>query len=74
MAISTSAVSTDPLLDERAAANFLDISHLTLRKWRCVGGGPEFVKIGRCVRYERSGLERFVQNRVRTSTSQVANA
>jgi hypothetical protein len=75
MAIPTAAVSTyDPLLDEDAAADFLHMSAKTLRKWRCVGGGPEFVKVGRLVRYQRSGLERFVRTRTRRSTSDTAGA
>ncbi len=66
--------SCDPLLDEEAAADFLKLSAKTLRKWRCVGGGPVFVKLGRSVRYERSGLQQFVQERVRRSTSDTAGA
>ena len=70
MAIPKAAVSThDPLLDENAAAEFLHLSAKTLRKWRCVGGGPEFIKVGRLVRYQRSGLDNFVRARTRSSTS-----
>jgi hypothetical protein len=70
MAIPTAAVSTcDPLLDENAAAEFLRMSAKTLRRWRCIGGGPEFIKVGRLVRYQRSGLEHFIRARTRISTS-----
>lgn len=33
------------------AAEFLGISPATLRRWRLVGGGPRWVKIGSSVRY-----------------------
>jgi hypothetical protein len=70
MAIPKATVSTyDPLLDENAAAEFLHLSAKTLRKWRCVGGGPEFIKVDRLVRYQRSGLDHFVRARTRSSTS-----
>ena len=41
----------------------------TLRKWRCVGGGPIFLKIGRSVRYTREDIEAFLQAARRKSTS-----
>ncbi len=70
-AIPAAAVSTyDPLLDEVAAAEYLGNSHLTLRKWRVIGGGPQFVKIGRLVRYELSALQAFREKGRRTSTSE----
>ena len=57
----------DPLLPPERAAGFLDtISWLA--KARMTGGGPEFVKIGRAIRYPMSGLQKFIQARVRKST------
>ena len=71
--LSDAASEFDFLLDEDKAAFFLGLSAKTLRKWRCVGGGPEYVKVGRCVRYERSSLERFVRIQTRRSTSDSGN-
>ena len=56
------------LLDEKQAAGLLKVSVKTLQGWRVRGGGPPFVKLGRCVRYALSDLETFVQDSVRRST------
>lgn len=77
MAIPTPAASShgplldenEPLLDENAAAQILDAAPATLRKWRCVGGGPEFIKVGRLVRYQPSALRKYKRARTRRSTS-----
>ncbi|MBK5282655.1 MAG: helix-turn-helix domain-containing protein [Nitrospiraceae bacterium] len=47
----------------------LKVSVKSLQAWRVRGGGPRFLKIGRCVRYALSDLEAFVQAAVRSSTS-----
>lgn len=57
------------LIDEKQAAALLHVSVKSLQGWRYRGGGPEFVKLGRSVRYEMSDLEDFVQAARRTSTS-----
>ena len=53
------------LLDEQEAADYLNISLSTLRRYRYrVDGrtdGPQIVKIGRAVRYARSDLDRFIK-------------
>ena len=66
--------AVDPLVPEAGAAAFLAVSPKTLRKWRCVGGGPVFIKVGRAVRYRQSDLDDFVAERARTSTSATAAA
>lgn len=57
------------LLTEQQAAALLHVSVKSLQGWRSRGGGPPFVKLGRCVRYALSDLEVFVQEAVRRSTS-----
>ena len=42
-------VVTSKLLDEQSAAEILSLSRTTLRRWRSVGTGPAFVKIGSAV-------------------------
>jgi hypothetical protein len=54
------ALETDVLLNEQQAAQRLNVAVKTLQKWRVVGGGPRFVKLGRCVRYSASDLEDFI--------------
>ena len=57
------------LLNTAQAAAALDLSPRTLERYRVVGGGPRFRKIGRWVRYLPSDLERWLDGRVRTTTS-----
>lgn len=49
-----------PLLDERAAAARLNCKPVTLRRWRRVGEGPAFIKVGTLVRYSAAELERWI--------------
>ena len=64
---------TDPvpvrLLDERETAARLGLSARTLQKWRLLGCGPRFVKLGHAVRYAEGEVQGFIQKRLRTSTS-----
>ena len=57
------------LMDEKAAAALLHVSVKALQGWRSRGGGPPFVKVGRCVRYRPEDLQAFVLAALRTSTS-----
>jgi hypothetical protein len=58
------ASNAQELLDQDRAAAFLGIRAHTLEVWRTSGRyALPFVKIGRCVRYKRADLERFVEER-----------
>lgn len=58
------------LLDEKAAADFLDLKPGTLSVWRSTGRySIPFVKIGHLVRYRRSALEAWLESRTRPSGS-----
>jgi hypothetical protein len=57
------------LMDEKATAALLHVSVKALQGWRSRGGGPRFVKVGRCVRYRPEDLQAFVVAALRTSTS-----
>ncbi len=57
------------MLDSRQAAGYVRLARQTLAKLRCVGGSPPFYKVGRQVLYERSDLDRWLDARRRTSTS-----
>jgi hypothetical protein len=50
----------DELLDERAAADFLQKPAGTLQQWRYLGKGPAYFKLGRSVRYSYSDLREFL--------------
>ena len=51
------------------AAAYLGLATSTLNKWRCSGDGPEFVKLGRAVRYRPEDLDAFLAARRLTSTA-----
>ena len=54
------------------AAQQLGLKRTTLEAWRCRGGGPKFVKLGRLVKYRQSDLDDFIEARVRSNTSEAA--
>jgi hypothetical protein len=57
--------STGCLLTEGQASEILNVSVALLRKWRRVGGGPRFCKIGSLVRYSEADLSAYIdQSRV----------
>jgi Helix-turn-helix domain len=62
------------LLNERQAAELLNVRVATLRRWRWAGKGPAFLKIGGAVRYNLAELDRFVAAARRTSTSDPGTA
>lgn len=51
---------TDSLLHERDAARILGLSVHWLRRARCKGGGPPYIKFGRAVRYELNALLQWI--------------
>jgi excisionase family DNA binding protein len=52
------------------AANYLRSSVSTLAKLRVYGGGPEFTRIGRAIRYRRADLDTYMANQLVRSTSE----
>lgn len=58
------------LLTESEAATYLAVANKTLEKWRSLGCGPEFIRVGtRGVRYARDDLDEFITSRRRRSTA-----
>jgi excisionase family DNA binding protein len=58
------------LLTTKEAARLLRVSHRTMEEWRCRGGGPPFIKLGRrAVRYCEEALQRFIFDSVQTNTA-----
>ena len=64
----------DRLRDESAVARQLACEVKTLQAWRCRGGGPPFVKIGRLVRYRPEDVEQWIESRRAHSTGQRGSA
>lgn len=48
------------LLTVQQAATYLDIRPSTLQQWRNKNTGPDFVRIGRLIRYQRDALDRYL--------------
>jgi predicted DNA-binding transcriptional regulator AlpA len=66
MTIQTIVSAGRDLLDEKAAAQFLDMSPGTLSVWRSTGRyNLPFIKIGRNVRYRRADLVAWLEKRTR---------
>ena len=57
------------LLTETQVAGMLNLQVATLRRWRWMGQGPRFIKIGAAVRYDPQELKAYLANQVRNSTS-----
>jgi hypothetical protein len=57
------------MLTTRVAASYTGCSEGYLEKLRVIGGGPEFVKLGKAVRYEQEALDCWLASRRRRSTS-----
>lgn len=64
----------DQLVRQEEAAALLSVSPRCMENWRYRGEGPDFVRVsGRCVRYRRSDLDKWIEERVRTNTSDRGN-
>ena len=62
------------LLNTEQTAQRLGLSPRTLERYRVTGEGPEYLKIGRAVRYTASALERWLKGCKRRSTSDDGSA
>lgn len=60
------------MMTTEKAAEYLGLKETTLEAWRCKGGGPVFIKMGKAVRYRLEDLDRFLNARARTSTSEAS--
>jgi excisionase family DNA binding protein len=55
---------TDSLFTPKEAAEYIGVSVDTLSVWRCVGRyNIPFIKVGRLVKYRKSGLDNFLDSR-----------
>ena len=59
----------DALLTTEEAAPRVRLSPRTLERYRVTGGGPEFLKVGRLVFYQRKTLDAWLETKRRRSTS-----
>jgi len=52
-------------VDERHVAAQLQVKPGTLRKWRFLGRGPQFLRVGRSIRYRVEDIESWLASRPR---------
>ena len=58
------------LIDEKAAADFLNVTTRTMQSLRQRGGGARFYALSaRCIRYTRAGLRAWAEEHLRGSTA-----
>lgn len=57
------------LLNNDETADMLNVSRRTLPVWRVQGKGPQFIKIGKLVRYERTELDAWIRANTHSNTS-----
>ncbi len=50
----------EPLIDEPALCRWLAITPKCSQNWRAQGRGPEFVRLGRAVRYRPADVRTFL--------------
>lgn len=56
----------EPLMDRKSAARYLRVSPGTLAVWDCTKRYDlKPIKVGRSVRYRRSDLDKFLEQRLR---------
>ena len=66
--------ANSPTLTTTQAAQFLNVKPATLEQWRWRGVGPVFCKLNRACRYRLSDLQQYLEDAVRTSTTDQGRA
>lgn len=71
MRATSTTQSAEFLLTESELSERMKVAVATLRRWRWSGGGPPFVRVGRCVRYDPAHVRAWLDARTHRSTSDV---
>jgi Helix-turn-helix domain len=64
--------NSSAVLSPCEASRYIGVAQATLAKMRCWGGGPEYLKLGRKVAYERDALDAWRNERRARNTSDAA--
>ena len=64
--------SPEDLLDEAYFCGWAVISPACARKWRLLGKGPKFIKVGNLVRYRRGDVQAWLDENTFVSTTRKA--
>lgn len=59
-------------INQKQLANRWGMSERTLERWRCIGWGPCFMKLGGRVVYRTQDILDFEESRLMTSTSKAS--
>lgn len=62
--VEIAALREKIVLDDSEVAKLYGWSASTLRRWRCEGIGPRFIRDGRMVFYRRSDIDAYISSRV----------
>ena len=57
----------EELFTEKEVAKTLKLSVKTIQRYRLYGGGPEFIKINKSVRYSSKAIEEYLRPRVKNT-------
>ena len=57
------ANSLEALLNEHAVARVTGLSVASVRRWRLLGQGPKFIKLGAAVRYKPEDVSAWLESR-----------
>ncbi len=73
MTATTSTSTREEILTPGEVAEWLGVTVQALANWRYLRRGPEYVQLGRMVRYTRASIDRFIAaGRVQTSAEVTA--
>ncbi len=72
MTMENQMTPSPDVLSPKEAARALRLATASLAKMRCRGGGPDYLKLGRRIVYERSALDHWLDARRAKSTSDAA--
>jgi excisionase family DNA binding protein len=56
----------EPLIDVQQLADYLDVPVKTLYAWRYRREGPPAFRVGRHLRYRRTDIQQWIQQRIDT--------
>ena len=50
------------MLTEKQVSHRLNVSQAALRKWRWEGSGPGYLRLGKCIRYRKEDLDKWLES------------
>jgi predicted DNA-binding transcriptional regulator AlpA len=51
----------EALMNETQVSEKIQVSLACLRRWRLLGAGPEYIKVGPLVRYRPEAIDRWIE-------------